>query len=136
MVRGIRSLLLVLAGGALSQSPQAFGQVVVPTHGTYMGGPGVDRLQDVHDSSSGKVYSCGNTKSGVIPFPNGLPGDDHLYVAASNDGIALITSQDFLTVYAWTYIGGTGDDRAYAIRTDDQGFVYVYGFTESAARAG
>jgi autotransporter-associated beta strand protein len=93
---------------------------------TYLGGAQDDSAQSVGIDASGNVYVAGDTYSANFPTKNPLRsygGGDDAFVAKLNaNGSALLFS---------TFLGGSGDDRASAIRLDASGNVYVVGSTSS-----
>jgi hypothetical protein len=95
-------------------------------YSTYLGGSGDTAATAIATDTSGNSYICGWSDSLNFPFtPHsfGLTGEVDAFVmklnAAGN------------TVLYLTYIGGTGDDRAYGIAVDSAGDAYVTGATTS-----
>ena len=125
----------------------AIGQTPIkPRVVSYFGGNGNDRVEDViiGPGANGKVYFCGNTHSpdlndpgvyplitGVDKFHGGPMPNPPTTTAWGDDGFVAIASRDLSTLESWTYMGGNSTDRAYAVRLDGAGNVFVYGFTES-----
>jgi uncharacterized protein (TIGR03437 family) len=97
-------------------------------YSTYLGGNDDDVAQALAVSSSGNVTIGGYTFS--TNFPTAAPlqssnrGSADAFVARlSAGGSALLFS---------TYLGGSDDDLAWALRVDDAGNTYVAGETESS----
>jgi hypothetical protein len=119
-------------GGNVSQGADAFiarfardGRTL--DYATYLGGTGGEVAQGVAVDAAGRVTVVGRTSS--IDFPTVHPvqaakgtGSDAFVARLSADGAAL----DFST-----YLGGTGDDVAYAVAVDAAGDIAVGGSTEA-----
>ncbi|MCK5057853.1 MAG: SBBP repeat-containing protein [Candidatus Aminicenantes bacterium] len=97
-------------------------------YSTYLGGSGSDEGMDIAVDSSGNAYITGNTNSKNFPLK-------HPFMAENQRGYTKV----FLTKLSGTgralsystYLGGSGHDYAGGIAVDDQGCVYVCGYTES-----
>jgi hypothetical protein len=97
-------------------------------YSTYIGGSANDYGQAIAVDGSGNAYVTGSTTStnydvtpGAFQRTNGGGGD--VFVTKLNaTGTALVYS---------TYIGGSGDERGYAIAVDGSGNAYVTGWTNS-----
>jgi hypothetical protein len=90
---------------------------------TYLGGSEEDQARDVAIDKAGNIYVTGGTKSNAFPTTQGaydrtLNGSMDVFVTKLSPNGHLIWS---------TFIGGPNYDRAYAIKVDAQGFVYVAG---------
>lgn len=100
----------------------------VLTYSSLVGGSGVDRAQSVAVDITGSAYVAGHTTSAdfpvVTPIQGSNAGDTDIFVTKVNPGG---TGVDFST-----YIGGTSDDAAYALRLDSSGAPYIAGFTRSS----
>jgi hypothetical protein len=99
----------------------------VVSYSSYLGGHGDTAATAIAADSSGNVYVTGWTDS--IDFPTAGPlqgarggGVDAFVVKLNPSGDRML--------YA-TYIGGSGDDRAYGIAVDGAGNAYVTGYTGS-----
>ncbi len=94
---------------------------------TYLGGSNDDSAQAVGTDAAGNLYVVGDTFSSDFPTKNPLRqssgGDDAFLTKLSANGSAILYS---------TYLGGSGDDRASAIRQDASGNIYIAGTTGSA----
>jgi hypothetical protein len=97
-------------------------------YSTYIGGSNNDEGTAIAVDGSGNAYVTGWTYStdyDVTPgaFQTTKGGGDDVFVTKLNaTGTALVYS---------TYIGGSGDDRGYAIAVDGSGNAYVTGSTDS-----
>ncbi len=97
-------------------------------YSTYLGGSGHDEAFAIAVDGAGNVYVAGYTTSTDFPTAGPLQnanagGNDDAFVAKLNAaGSALVYS---------TYLGGSGDDLAYAIAVDSAGNAYVAGYTTS-----
>lgn len=104
---------------------------------TYLGGSGEDFGNDIALDRSGNVYVTGGTTS--ADFPTTLGAAQTVY--AGEDGGFQSTHGDvFVTklnhtgsalVYS-TYLGGSGDENAYAMAVDSDGNAYLSGGTTSS----
>jgi hypothetical protein len=100
----------------------------VLVYSTYIGGRNHDYGNAIAVDGSGYAYVTGYTLSpdydvtpGAFQTTNG-GGWDVLMTKLNATGTALVYS---------TYIGGSGEDRGYAIAVDGSGNAYVAGYTES-----
>ena len=91
----------------------------------YFGGGLTDRIDAMALDSAGYIYVTGATES--TDFPAGSPrarsGGVEVYVLKINPA-------NLQVVYA-TYLGGSAEDRAFAITVDASGSAYIAGFTAS-----
>jgi hypothetical protein len=99
----------------------------VLSYSTLLGGSGFDSATAIAVDSAGSAYVAGYTDSFDFPMlspaQNYNSGSNNIFVAKLNAaGKGLIYS---------TYIGGSGDDRAYGIAVDSSGNAYVTGSTTS-----
>lgn len=93
---------------------------------TYFGGSGIDKIEDAVVDSSGNIYVAGWTDSSNLPQLAPLQGR-----SGSVDAfVAKFRGSDGALLFA-TYLGGSGDDRAFGIRLDSTGNVWVTGWTTS-----
>ena len=91
---------------------------------SYFGGGLTDRISAMAVDGSGYIYLAGATESTDIAAP----------VRARADGVeayVLKVNPSTLQVMYATYLGGTGDDRAYAIAVNSAGSVTIAGQTGS-----
>lgn len=95
-------------------------------YSTYFGGALDDGGYGVGVDSTGNAYVTGFTSSTNFPVKNAFQGQsggfDEAFVLKLDTGGALVYS---------TYLGGSGDDRAFDLAADVDGNTYVIGRTES-----
>lgn len=97
-------------------------------YSTYLGGSGADGGNAIAVDASGNAYIVGETLSSdfplVKPFQGVARGGSKVFVSKlAADGSSLLYS---------TYLGGSGDDRGYAISVDNVGNAYIAGETLSS----
>ncbi|MCH7499689.1 MAG: SBBP repeat-containing protein, partial [Nitrospinae bacterium] len=102
-------------------------------YATYLGGDENDQAFGVTVDNNGNAYVTGQTASGNFPTSSGSFQSN--FGGGNNDGFitkinTLATTGADSLVYS-TYIGGTGDDRAFGIAIDTLGNSYVAGGTTS-----
>jgi len=95
---------------------------------TYLGGSEDDSLINMSNASSGSFHLSGQTRSDDLP---GTLGGAQPAYAGGGDGYIALVSADLKTLVQATYLGGTGDDRAF-LPGEVNGSVYVSGSTDSA----
>ena len=98
-------------------------------YSTFLGGSNGDWAYALYHDGAGGVVVAGHTES------NDLPTTDDAYQRNFGDGhrdafIARLNSEGSALIYS-TYSGGSGDDCAYALTTDNAGGVVVAGYTYS-----
>ncbi len=97
------------------------------SYSTLLGGSGADAANAIAVDSTGAAYVAGFTES--INFPTSNPVQN--FNGGGNDVfIAKLNASGTGVVYC-TYIGGSGDDRAFGIAVDASGAAYVTGSTTS-----
>jgi hypothetical protein len=97
------------------------------SYSTLLGGSGADAANALAVDSTGAAYLAGFTES--TNFPTANPARN--FNAGGNDVfVAKLNAAGSGLVYC-TYLGGSGDDRAYGIALDAAGAVYVTGSTTS-----
>ncbi len=94
---------------------------------TYLGGSGEDHGYGIAVDISGKVYVTGYTTSTDFPVTPGCAYSSHsggfdVFVAAFSAGGTPMWA---------TYLGGSGEDRAYGAAVNEWGEVYIAGITRS-----
>jgi len=102
---------------------------------TFLGGAQADVAQAIQVTTSGSnanIYVAGYTFStnfpvSATPFQATNAGAPDAFVAE----ITLNTSNESSALTFSTYLGGSGDDRAYGLALDGTGNVYVTGATDS-----
>jgi hypothetical protein len=100
-------------------------------YSTYLGGSGTDRGSGVAIDANGNAYVAGYTGSADFPtdgaFQNFFGGSFDAFVAKFDTNASGPSSLVFCS-----YLGGTGDDKAYGIAIDSgENNVYITGQTSS-----
>ena len=97
-------------------------------YSSYLGGTGVDHGYGIAVDSAGTAYVAGSTESPNFPVTPGVVqstghGSTEVFVVRINSaGTGLLYS---------TYLGGSGEDEAFALALDSSGSAYVTGVTSS-----
>lgn len=99
----------------------------VVTFSSLLGGAGSSAATGVAVDAAGYVYVAGYADSGDLP----VVGAASPRVGGVDAYVAKIQASTGRLIYA-TYIGGSGDDRAFAVAVDGTGAAYVTGWTTSA----
>ena len=94
---------------------------------TYFGGSAFDSITSIAVDAAGNSYIAGWTESLNIPVVSARQGAS----GGRIDAFVAKLSPAGTLVYA-TYIGGSGDDRAFGIAVDGGGNAYVTGWTDSS----
>jgi len=98
------------------------------TYCTYLGGTAEDRATAIAIDSTGAAYVTGYTLSADFPTASAYQAAN----AGSKDAfVAKINAAGTTLVYS-TYLGGTGEDYADAIKVDSSNQAHVAGSTNSA----
>jgi hypothetical protein len=100
----------------------------VVSYSSYLGGQGDSAATAIAADSNGNVYVAGWTDSVKFPTAGPLQGG----IAGEVNAFVLKLNAAGNTLLYATYIGGSGDDRAYGIAIDGGGNAYVTGSTTSA----
>ncbi|HUI80835.1 MAG TPA: SBBP repeat-containing protein [Bryobacteraceae bacterium] len=99
----------------------------VLSYSTLLGGASSNAVTALAVDASGSAYVAGLTASYNFPVSNALQSSD----AGGNDAfVAKLNASGNGLIYC-TYLGGSGDDRAYGIAVDASGDVLVAGSTSS-----
>ncbi|MGC9053517.1 MAG: SBBP repeat-containing protein [Candidatus Hydrogenedens sp.] len=100
--------------------------------GTYLGGNNTDKIIDVKTDTAGSIYLVGETKS--LNFPTSAGSLQTNYSGGDITGDIFIAKLNPLANYPLfsTFLGGSGDDSATAIRIDEQRNIYITGITSSS----
>ena len=112
-------------------------------YSTLFGGRGRDVMEDVAVDPEGGIYLAGSTRSKDLPVQNGYQpafggGQQCTFfgepTACSDGFVAKLfpQGQGQGDLVLSTYLGGSGSDVANGITLDDEGNIYVAGFTNSA----
>jgi len=117
-------------GFALGHYDRSLPLVIDPTlaYSTLLGGSGSNAANAVAVDSAGDPYIAGFTASQNLPTAS----PEQNFNAGSNDVfIAKFNPNGSGLVYC-TYLGGSADDRAYALAVDSSGNAIVAGYTTSS----
>ena len=102
-------------------------QATALVYSTYLGGGSADVGQGIAVDLGGFAYVVGYTYSTNFPTYNAYQGTN----AGSVDAFITKLSSDGSTFVFSTYLGGSGDDRGWAIAVDSQLYIYVAGSTRT-----
>jgi hypothetical protein len=94
-------------------------------YSTYLGGSSADSGQGIAVDLGGSPYVVGYTYSTNFPTYDPYQGKN----AGSVDAFITKLSNDGSTFEFSTYLGGSGDDRGWAIAVDNENDIYVAGST-------
>ncbi|HET7078451.1 MAG TPA: SBBP repeat-containing protein, partial [Chloroflexia bacterium] len=98
------------------------------TYATYLGGSGNDVAEGIALDTAGNIYLTGWTSSTNFPRANALQVQ---YGGGTYDAfLTNLTANGASLVYS-TYLGGSGEDAAYALAVDGAGKAYIAGYTTS-----
>lgn len=125
-----RQILLALT---LSAGFTSIAEAQAPPHAaTLFGGSLFDRAQGIAVDQQGNVIAVGNTHStSLVGFSAAKGGFAKTHAGGdASDGYIAKFSPDLTTLLAWTYFGGTGDDRIYSVVPVADGY-WIEGWTES-----
>ena len=101
----------------------------VLTYSTYLGGSSMDAVTSVAVDGMGNAYIAGWTTSADLPTVNPV----HAQQSGSVDAFVAKLGPGGNSLVYCTYLGGRGDDRAFAVAIDSSGSAYVTGWTGSSA---
>ncbi|MGY5852928.1 MAG: SBBP repeat-containing protein [Candidatus Thorarchaeota archaeon] len=93
---------------------------------TYFGGSAEDLAAKVHFDNEGNIIVVGSTLSDDLPVFN---AQQDTY-EGGRDGFVLKLNSSYDVVFC-TYYGGSGEEYAEAVTTDDDNNIYITGHTES-----
>jgi hypothetical protein len=99
-------------------------------YSTYLGGSGADENgRSIAVDAAGNAYISGRTNSTNFPLNNAMQA---AYGGGAADGfVAKLSFSGAAFIYS-TYLGGNGDEGAYALAVDKAGNAYVTGSTASS----
>ena len=97
---------------------------------TYLGGSNTDLANALALDASGNVFVAGDTTS--TNFPGTTGSAQTTYGGGFRDGYVARFSNSLTSLAQATYLGGSADDRAFALAIDAVGNVFVAGGTVSA----
>lgn len=98
-------------------------------YGTFLGGSGWDGAYSVRTDTMGRAYVTGFTHSADFPV---TPSAFDTSFNGSYDGFVVSLNPTGSQLIYATFLGGSGEDRGYAITVDEAGNAYVTGTTESS----
>jgi hypothetical protein len=117
---------------ALASASPASPQTGTLVFSTYLGGLQYEHIRDVTTDGEGNIYITGGTTSPDFPVTAGAyqtkhnPGSPDSSRISPFDVFAVKLDPTGRILWS-TFIGGPNYDRAYAIKVDNQGYVYVAG---------
>jgi hypothetical protein len=98
-------------------------------YSTYVGGSGTDRAFGIAvDPSTGVAYIAGDTNSTDFPTMNAYSST---FGGGNHDAFVTRLNAAGSTLLYSTYLGGSGDDHAFAIAADATGKAYATGTTSN-----
>jgi hypothetical protein len=98
-------------------------------YSTYLGGSGEDRGNGIAVDPVGNAYLTGDTASANFPTLSALQS---AFAGGTYDAFAAkLNAAGSALVYS-TYLGGSGEDRGYAIAVDSVSNAYLTGWTDSS----
>ncbi len=95
---------------------------------TYLGGNGDDAFHDLRIDGDGRIVVAGETTSTNLPVLGPVQGS----LAGGSDAVIVRLDPTGSALGLMGYLGGTQDDVALAVATDDAGAIVVGGSTTSA----
>ena len=96
-------------------------------YSTYLGGTKADVGQSIKVDSSGNAYVAGYTFSSDFPLQNPVQGSN---AGTVNAFVTVLNSAGSAFTFS-TYLGGSGDDRAFGLALDTSGNIYIVGGSQS-----
>ena len=119
LAAGATILLVLLA----SRDGLAAGPAI--SFSTYFGGSGAEAITGVAVDASGNIYVTGWTESANLPIRNAAQAS---FGGAVDAFVAKFDPTGSTLLYS-TFLGGSGDDRAFGIAVDASGNAYITGWT-------
>jgi len=104
-------------------------------YSTYLGGSSDDIAYAIAVDAGGSAYVAGKTTSADFPVTAGVVQPRCARASAGGacvDAFVAKLSATGMALAFSTYLGGSGDDAAYAIAADAAGNAYVTGYTQSS----
>jgi hypothetical protein len=115
------------AGDGFVAKLNAAGSALI--YGTYLGGSGTDAGAGITVDSAGNAYVTGSTRS--TDFPTTAGALQTTFGGGTDGFVAKLNAAGTALIYS-TYLGGSQDDRCFAIAVDSGGNAYVTGDTTSS----
>jgi hypothetical protein len=118
---------------AFGGSTDVYAAKIAPTgdrllYSTYLGGAGIEGASSITVDSSGNIYLTGLTSSTEFRAVNALQS---VHGGGLFDSfVAKLNASGNEIIYS-TFLGGTGEDRAFRVATDSAGNAYITGDTDS-----
>jgi hypothetical protein len=100
----------------------------VLSYAGYLGGNGADYGYGIAVDSSGEAYVTGYSASTTFPTVNAAQATNH---GGTYDAVAFKMAGSGSSLLFSTYLGGTGQERAYGLALDPSGNAYIAGYTSS-----
>lgn len=103
----------------------------VITYSTFLGGSGAEYGRTIAMDISGNIYVSGYTSSIDFPLESAVDSTFSGTLPTDHDILVSKFSPDGSTLLYSTYIGGTGDDRAFASSVTSDGGIMISGTSSS-----
>ncbi|HET6399681.1 MAG TPA: hypothetical protein VFH47_09030, partial [Candidatus Thermoplasmatota archaeon] len=116
-----------------------------PSRSTYLGGPGTENLRDLTSGPGGEIVVVGDTDGfgsptagtahRTVPAMYTIPPNppEPAQTAPSVDGYIAVLDRNLATFLYGSYLGGAGEDRAYAVASLTGSLYAIAGRTASSA---
>lgn len=119
---------VLFSGQIFSQEVKQASSSSLPFNSTYLGGAGAEHISAPVVDKEGKIYITGMA---TAPIP-GVPVDGYdVSHNGGNDGFVAKFSPDLSRLLAFTYFGGSGDERSFDLALSSSGDVYIIGVCTS-----
>ncbi len=117
------------AGFELGLYDPAFPVVIDPvlSFSTLLGGTGASSLEAVATGPAGEIIAAGFTDSSTFPAVH-----PQRTFAGGVEAVIVRLAPGGASILQATFLGGSGDDRAFAVAVDPAGGIYVAGWTASS----
>jgi hypothetical protein len=98
-------------------------------YSTYLGGSGSDMGEGIQVDNSGRAYVTGHTDSSDFPTQNPYQAT---YAGGGRDVFVSILSANGRGLEYSTYLGGSQEEKAFALALDSSKNIYLTGYTTSS----